>query len=114
MLNQDEPKNYILSSGETHSIRDFLNKAFKHAGISGNWVDIEGEPLSTKFMLNSSMPEPLVVINEKFYRPAEVDLLLGNSTPIREELGWEPKVSFDNLVEKMVKWDIELEKAKSS
>ena len=114
MLNQDKPKNYILSSGETHSIRDFLNKAFKHAGISGNWVDVEGEPLRTKFMLNSSMPEALVVINEKFYRPAEVDLLLGDSTPIREELGWEPKVSFDNLVEKMVKWDIELEKAKGS
>ena len=114
MLNQDEPKNYILSSGETHSIRDFLNKAFKHAGISGSWVDVEGEPLRTKFFLNSSMPEALVVINEKFYRPAEVDLLLGDSTPIREELGWKPKVSFDNLVEKMVKWDIELEERKSN
>ena len=56
----------------------------------------------------------VVVINEKFYRPAEVDLLLGDSTPIREELGWKPKVSFDNLVEKMVKWDIELEERKSN
>ena len=114
MLNQNEPKNYILSSGETHSIREFLNKAFKYAGISGCWVDIEGEPLKTKFMLNSNMPEPLVVINEKFYRPADVDLLLGDSTPIREELGWNPKVSFDELVKKMVNFDIEIEKRKSN
>ena len=113
MLNQDEPKNYILSSGEAHSIREFLNKAFKYAGISGSWVDVEGEPLKTKFMLNSDRPEPLVIINEKFYRPAEVDLLLGESTPIRQELGWSPKVSFDRLVEKMVLFDIELEKRKS-
>ena len=114
MLNQESPKDYILSSGETHSIREFVSKSFKHAGISGNWADVEGDPLKTKFLLNSSEYVPLVVINEKFYRPAEVDLLLGDSTPIREELGWQPKVSFDNLVEKMVKFDIELEKRKSN
>ena len=114
MLNQKSPKDYILSSGETHSIREFVSKSFKYAGISGNWADVEGDPLKTKFVLNSSKYEPLVVINEKFYRPAEVDLLLGDSTPIREELGWKPKVSFDNLVEKMVKFDIELEKRKSN
>ena len=49
----------------------------------------------------------LVSINKNFYRPADVDLLLGDSTPIREELGWKPKISFDMLVEKMVKFDIE-------
>ena len=49
----------------------------------------------------------LVKINPKFYRPAEVELLLGNSTPAREELGWKPKISFDNLVERMVKYDID-------
>jgi GDPmannose 4,6-dehydratase len=113
MLNQESPKDYILSSGETHSIREFVSKSFKHAGISGNWADVEGDPLKTKFLLNSSEYVPLVVINEKFYRPAEVDLLLGDSTPIREELGWKPKVSFDGLVKKMVNFDIEIEKRKS-
>jgi GDPmannose 4,6-dehydratase len=49
----------------------------------------------------------LIKINPKFYRPAEVELLLGDSTPAREELGWKPKISFDNLVERMVKYDID-------
>jgi GDPmannose 4,6-dehydratase len=114
MVNQESPKDYILSSGETHTIREFVSKAFRYAGISGSWTDVEGDPLRTKFILNSSRYEPLVVINEEFYRPAEVDLLLGDSTPIREELGWSPKVSFDKLVEKMVNFDVELQERQSS
>jgi GDPmannose 4,6-dehydratase len=107
MLNQDEPKDYILSSGETHSIRQFVTRAFECAGIHGCWIETEGRPLATKFALGADDYKPLVTINENFYRPAEVDVLLGDSTPIREELGWKPKITFDMLVEKMVKFDIE-------
>ena len=107
MLNQDEPKDYILSSGETHSIKQFVTRAFECADIYGSWVEVEGRPLATKFALGMEDYKPLVTINEEFYRPAEVDVLLGDSTPIREELGWKPKISFDMLVEKMVKFDIE-------
>ena len=101
MLNQDSPKDYILASGETHSIREFVEKAFAVAGINGSW---RGEGAKETFMMNH---QTLVRINPEFYRPAEVDLLLGDSTPIREELGWKPKTSFDKLVESMVLYDIE-------
>ena len=108
MLNQEQPKEYVLSSNETHSIREFVEKAFAYAHISGNW---NGEGPEEK-LLNEGNNIPLVKINENFYRPAEVDLLYGNSNPIREELGWKPKISFDKLVERMVIYDLELEHAK--
>jgi len=101
MLNQDSPKDYILSSGETHSIREFIEKAFAVAGIKGCW---HGEGLDEVFVDGDQV---LVKINPEFYRPAEVDLLLGDSTPIRKELGWEPKISFDKLVESMVQYDLD-------
>jgi GDPmannose 4,6-dehydratase len=110
MLNQDEPKEYVLSSNETHTIKEFVELAFKAAGIDGIWV---GEKLDTLYLLPNyltdfaGVPElKLVKIDEKFYRPAEVDLLLGDSTKAREELGWKPKTSFKELVDKMVKHDI--------
>lgn len=106
MLNQEKPKEYILSSNETHSIREFVEKAFKHAGLEGGWhgngVNEEysaTKEIAEKFNLKSSI---LVKINPKFYRPAEVDLLLGDSAPARQELGWKPEISFDNLVKCMV------------
>lgn len=105
MMNQDKPKEYILSSNETHSIREFVEKAFKNAGINGYWI---GEKQDEKFITNINNKQiEIVRINSKFYRPAEVDLLLGNSKEARAELGWVPKISFDNLIEKMVKSDIE-------
>lgn len=110
MLNQDEPKEYVLSSNETHTIKEFVELAFKAAGIDSIWV---GEKLNTLYLLpnnsnnSANIPElKLVQIDEKFYRPAEVDLLLGDSTKAREELGWKPKISFKELVDKMVRHDI--------
>jgi len=104
MLNQDvnNIKEYVVSSNETHSVREFVEKAFKAADIYGKWINHE-DPIKTTF---DTPTETLVKINSTFYRPAEVDNLLGNSLLIRNELGWEPKTSFDQLVEKMVKADI--------
>jgi len=111
MLNQEKPKDYILSSNETHSIKEFVEKAFKAAGIEGVWHGkAENEEFSLPNYLieeNDILSSVLVKINPKFYRPAEVDLLLGDSTPARNELGWKPKISFDELVSRMVKFDIE-------
>jgi GDPmannose 4,6-dehydratase len=111
MLNQDSPKDYVLSSNETHSIREFVEKAFKAADIKGVW---HGERTKEQFSISTESYQKinghssiLVKINEKFYRPAEVDLLLGDSTPARQELGWTPQVSFEKLVSKMVKFDID-------
>jgi len=102
MLNQDAPKDYVLSSNETHSVKDFVSKAFAAASVPGLW---SGEGMAEKFRLFQGN-NVLAEINKKFYRPAEVDILHGDSTPIREELGWEPNISFDKLVESMVENDL--------
>jgi GDPmannose 4,6-dehydratase len=87
MLQQDEPSDYVVSSDETHSVREFVELAFGRAGL--NWEDH-------------------VVIDEKFMRPAEVDLLIGDSSKVRNELGWKPKVAFPELVDMMVDADLAL------
>ena len=115
MLNQKKPKDYLLASGKTHSVAQFVEKAFNVANISGEWTevgeDINGvyipSPQSKKYLRKKCM-KPLVEVNPEYYRPAEVDLLIGDSTPIRKELNWKPKISFDNLVKRMVLLDIKL------
>jgi GDPmannose 4,6-dehydratase len=111
MLNQEEPKEYILSSDETHTVKEFVEKAFEYASIPGYW---QGEGLSEKFLYegNFTTNTPLAEVSEEFYRPCEVELLYGNSFPARTELNWEPKISFDKLVQRMVEYDLELEHAK--
>lgn len=110
MLNQDKynhnyngvPEEYVFSSNETHTIKEFVEKAFDIAGIKGNWI---GENEHAMYISNNK--EILVQVNPKFYRPAEVELLLGDSNKARQELNWKPKISFDKLIEKMIIWDIE-------
>lgn len=110
MLNQETPKDYVLSSNETHSVREFVQKAFDAANIPGVW---HGNGLNEEYSIANDILEEhpvkssvLVKINSQFYRPAEVDLLLGNSSLARKELGWTPKISFDSLVKEMVDYDI--------
>jgi len=112
MLNQKNPKDYILCSGEAHSIREFINLAFSEVGIDGIW---HGSGISEEYSVSTNYAiskDPcssiLVKVNKKFYRPAEVDLLVGDSKPAREELGWSPKVDFKGLVKKMVAHDVSL------
>ena len=107
MLTQEKPKDYLLASGETHTIKEFVERAFLAAGIEGNWSEVGDNPLETKFYANNEEGKVLVKINEKFYRPNEVELLLGDPTDIKLELGWKPDVSFCNLVKKMVKHDLD-------
>ena len=87
MLQQDAPEDFVICTGETHSVREFCEVAFGHAGL--NWEDH-------------------VVIDEAFFRPAEVDLLVGDATKAEELLGWKPGTSFENLVTMMVEADIDL------
>lgn len=88
MLQQDKPEDYVIATGETYSIRDFLKAAFDYVNID-NW-------------------EQYIKQDPKFMRPAEVDVLRGNYKKAQQELGWKPKTSFTQLVEKMVNNDIEL------
>tara|TARA_Y100000310_G_scaffold345068_1_gene461571 strand:- start:2690 stop:3748 length:1059 start_codon:yes stop_codon:yes gene_type:complete len=104
MLNQDNPEDYLLASGEMHSIREFVEKAFKAANIGGSW---EGEGVNEKYVSDGQHKETLVKINPEFYRPAEVEELMGDPSVTYKSLGWRPEGSFDTLVEKMVKHDIE-------
>jgi len=87
MLQQDVPEDFVICTGETHSVREFCEVAFGHAGL--NWEDH-------------------VVIDEAFFRPAEVDLLVGDAAKAEELLGWKPGTSFENLVTMMVDADIDL------
>tara|TARA_Y100000310_G_scaffold339753_2_gene433441 strand:+ start:323 stop:1399 length:1077 start_codon:yes stop_codon:yes gene_type:complete len=105
MLNQDDPKDYLLASGETHSIREFVEQAFNVADLKGEWV---GEGVDEKYIASGGKHEyVLVKVNPEFYRPAEVNLLHGDPSLARDELKWKPEISFDKLVEKMVLYDIE-------
>lgn len=92
MLQQDEPKDYVLATGETHSIEEFLDIAFKEVGID-DWC-------------------PYVKQNPAFMRPAEVDVLLGDPTRAEKELGWKRKVDFPGLVKLMVEHDLTVESTK--
>jgi len=110
MLNQNTPNEYVLSSNETHTIAEFVWYAFKSANIEGAW---HGQAESAEFSISTKdaikydpVVSVLVKINPKFYRPAEVDLLLGDSTKARKELGWKPETMFEQLVEKMVSNDL--------
>jgi GDPmannose 4,6-dehydratase len=106
MMTQEKPRDYLLASGETHTIKEFIERAFLAADIEGNWTEVENDPIKTKFHRNSAEGETLVKISEEFYRPNEVELLLGDPSRIKLELGWRPKVSFCNLVKKMVQHDL--------
>ena len=88
MLQQDEPDDYVIATGETHSVREFCEEAFSHVGL--DWNDF-------------------VKVDPKYFRPAEVDLLLGDSSKARKVLGWEPKVTFKELARMMVEADMEAE-----
>lgn len=96
-------KDYVTSSDETHSIKEFVEKAFRIANIHGKWIEDTCNPTETKFETPTHI---LVKIDPVFYRPAEVDVLHGNSSLIRKELGWKPKIDFNGLVNKMVHNDL--------
>lgn len=104
MMQQEKADDYVLATGETHPVREFVEKAFGHAGIQLRW---EGEGVNEKG-INTATNEVLVEVDEKYFRPTEVDLLLGDASKAKRELGWETTYTFDSLVEEMVKTDIEL------
>jgi GDPmannose 4,6-dehydratase len=102
ILQQDEPDDYIIATGKTYSVRDFVERAFAEAKISIEW---RGKDLDEKaYDMNTG--KVLVEIDPKYFRPTEVDLLLGDSAKAQQKLGWRPKVTFDELVKMMVEADL--------
>lgn len=101
MLQQEKPDDYVLATGETHTIKEFVELACKECGWNINWV---GDGIYEKGILDNGIT--VVEINEKYYRPAEVEILLGDYTKAKQHLNWYPKVRFEELVKVMMKNDL--------
>jgi len=97
MLQQDQPDDYVIATGKQYSVRDFVNEAAPYFGFNIEWV---GEGL-TEVGYDKNTEKPIVKVNSKYFRPAEVSTLLGDASKAREKLGWTPKISFNELVQEM-------------
>jgi GDPmannose 4,6-dehydratase len=101
MLQHDKPDDFVLATGTMHSVREFIERAFLSRGFEIEWRGSELEETG----IDKRTGRTLVCIDEKYFRPAEVDKLLGDSTKARTLLGWTPKIQFDELVRLMVDSD---------
>jgi len=104
VLQQNEPDDYVMATGVTTTVRDFITMAFKEASIELEW---EGEDVKEKGK-NKANGKVLVEIDPRYFRPAEVELLIGDPTKAKTKLGWEPKVKLPELVKMMMEHDMEL------
>jgi GDPmannose 4,6-dehydratase len=110
MLQQEKPDDYVIATGETHSVREFTELAFKEVGINIKWQNsgVEEEGIDKK------TNKVVVKIDPRYFRPTEVDLLLGNPAKAKKAFGWQPKTSFQDLVKIMVAADLAQAKAAST
>lgn len=108
MLQHKKPQDFVIATGETHSVREFVEAACQHLHIPLQWKGTGIKEIG----INNQTGKTLIEIDEEFYRPAEVDLLIGDSTLAKQELGWKAETPFSKLVEIMVDADMELPNAK--
>lgn len=104
MLQQDKADDYVIATNETRKVREFVEKAFSVVGINIEWQGKEDKEEG----IDKNSGKVVLKVNPKFYRPAEVELLIGNPAKAEKELGWKRKVSFDDLVSRMVNNDLQL------
>ena len=104
MLQQDKPDDYVVATNEMHTVREFIEKSFGHVGIQIVW---EGEGVK-EVGKNKATGDIVVRMDERYYRPAEVEQLLGNPAKAKRQLGWEPKVKFEELVKIMTEGDLKI------
>lgn len=109
MLQQEKPEDYVIATGETHSVREFLMETLKLAGL--NAVSNGKKGVEEK-IINQNNGKILIEIDPRYFRPTEVDILLGDPRKAKEKLGWEPRVKFKNLAKMMYEADLEREKNK--
>ena len=100
ILQNKEADDFVIATGETHSVREFTTLAFKHAGMDVKW---EGKGLDEIGKIDGKI---VVKVNPKYFRPAEVDLLIGSPEKAKKVLGWTPKTNFEELVKMMVDSDL--------
>ncbi len=97
MLQQDEPDDYVIATGQQYSVKDFVNEAAPYFGFKLEWMG-EGED---EVALDWNTKKTVIAVNPRYFRPAEVESLLGDATKAKEKLGWEPKITFKELIEDM-------------
>jgi GDPmannose 4,6-dehydratase len=113
MLQQDEPKDFVIATGEQFSVRDFVNNAANELDMDIVWSGSGAEEKgywSNMPSENGDSTKPIVVVDPRFFRPTEVETLLGDATLAKKELGWVPRISFKDLVSEMVREDYKLAK----
>jgi GDPmannose 4,6-dehydratase len=103
MLQQDEPDDFVIATGETHTVREFVEKSFACVGITLAW---QGKGVD-EIGYNVATGEPLVAVDPRYFRPAEVDLLIGDPSKAKRVLGWQPRITFEELVNDMVFAELE-------
>ncbi len=108
MLQQDVPEDFVLATGETHSIREFAELAFKEIGIDIEWKGKDENETGRDVKTG----KVLVEVDKNYFRPTEVDLLIGDPSKAKKVLGWKPEVTFEELVKIMVKADVDMVKKK--
>ena len=106
MLQQDEPDDFCIATGVQYSVRDFVNYAYEYLGKSIRW---EGEGVDEKGY-DSESGQCIVAVDPRYFRPTEVETLLGDPSKAKEKLGWEPKITFQEMVQEMVESDLQLAK----
>ena len=106
MLQQDEPDDYVVATGETRTVRDFAKIAFAKVGMDVEFTGTGVDEIGT----DKKTGKVVVKVNPKFFRPAEVELLIGNPKKAEEKLGWKREITFDQMVERMIATDMALVK----
>ncbi len=113
VLQHDKPDDFVIATGFQYSVRDFVNSVAKHIGIELKWegvgkneVGVVENNLSKNKILNSWIGKEIIKVDERYFRPAEVDTLLGDASKAERVLGWKPKITFDQLVSEMIENDI--------
>ncbi len=106
MLQQEKPEDFIISSGVQHSVRDFINVACQTIGFKIFW---EGEGINEKgYIFKKNKKIPIIEVSDKYFRPTEVDSLVGNCSKAKSVLGWRPKITFEELIKEMVEYDLKI------
>jgi GDPmannose 4,6-dehydratase len=112
MLQQPEPEDYVIATGVQHSVREFVERATAALGITLAWlgqgIDELGVVANIAGESRVKVGQPIVAIDPRYYRPTEVETLLGDATKARTRLGWQPRITFDALVDEMVEADLQL------
>lgn len=111
MLQQEKPQDYVIATGQQHSVRDFVEKTFAHIGVQIAWKGSGQNEVGIADLCSAETEhlkgKELVAIDPRYFRPAEVETLLGDATKAYQDLGWKPKTSFDELVVEMIEHDLQ-------